>query len=161
MGHLAIAAAVPEVDPARQLADHEQVGALDALSAQRTGPDERRARAHRTEVGDRGPAPFGGRAGPARGAGADGIRGVPLRPPDRAEEDGVRVTARLEHLVGERLAVGIDRGSADQVLREFELAEALEQPPRGGDDLGADAVPGQQDYPCRGHGRLAEMFSRT
>ena len=123
-------------------------------------PDERRARAHRTQVRIKA-QPLSEAEQALLGAGSGRIGGVPLRAPDRAEEDGVHVTARLEHLVRERDAVGIDRGSADQVLREFELAEALEQPPRGGDDLGADAVPGQQDYPRRGHGRLAEMFSRT
>ena len=143
VGAVAVAAAVAEVDAAGQLADDEQVGARDPLLAQRAGADERRARPHRAQVRVEAEALAEAEQallGPRR----VGVGGVPLRSADRAEQHGVGPAARLEHLVGERVAVGVDRGAADQLLVELEIAERLEHPPRGGDDLGPDPVAGQE-----------------
>ena len=54
----------------------------------------------------------------------------------------------------------VDRGAADEVLRELELANRLEELAGGRDDLGADSVAGEQDD-ARAHAFLADMFSRT
>ena len=78
-----------------------------------------------------------------------GIGRVPFRPADGAEQDRVGGAAGVEHLVGERRAVGVDRAAAHQLLVELELAQRLEQAARGADDLGADPVAGQQDYAGR------------
>ena len=39
----------------------------------------------------------------------------------------------------------VDRGAADQLLVELEAAERVEDATGGGDDLGADAVAGEDD----------------
>ena len=134
-----------EVDAAGQLADDEQVGAGDPLLAQRAGADQRRARPHRAQVGVQA-HPLAQPEQALLGARRVGVGGVPLRAADRAEQDGVGGAAGLEHLVGEGGAVRVDRAAADQALVELELAERLEQLRRGGDDLGADPVAGQDDY---------------
>jgi len=54
--------------------------------------------------------------------------------------------------------VGVDRGAADQVLVELELAEGFEQFARGGDDLRADPVAGKHDYP-RGFAHAAGLYA--
>ena len=50
-GAVGLAPALAEVEAAGELAHHQQVGALDALAAQRAGVVERRPRAHRAQVG--------------------------------------------------------------------------------------------------------------
>ena len=62
-----------------------------------------------------------------------GVGRVPLRAADRAEQDRVGGAALLQHLVGERGAVRVDRGAADQVLVDLDAAElrrAASSPPR-------------------------------
>ena len=113
---LAVAAAVAEVDPAGQLAHHEQVGAGDPLLPQRAGGDQRRARADRPQVGEQ-PQPLAKAEQALLGARRIGIGRVPLRSADGAEQHRVRVPAGLEHLVGERDPVGVDRGPADRIAR--------------------------------------------
>ena len=85
------------------------------------------------------------------GARRVGVGRVPFRAADRAEQDGVGAAAGLEDLVGEGDPVGVDRAAAEQALVELELAEGLEQASRGGDDLGADPVSGQEDYAFLAH----------
>ena len=126
VGAVAVAAALAEVDAPGQLAHHQQVGPLDPLPAQRAGLEQRLARPHRAQVGEQAES----LAQPEQallGARGVGVGGVPLRAPDRAEQDGVGRPARLEHLVGEGGAVQVDRGAADRVLAELELAERSQQ----------------------------------
>ena len=149
VGGVAVAAAVAEVDAAGQLADDEQVGAGDPVLAQRAGADQRRARPHRAQVGVEA-HPLAQAEQALLGARRVGVGRVPFRAADGAEQDGVGAAAGLEHLVGERDAVGVDRAAAHQPLVELELAQRLEQPPRGGDDLGPDPVAGQEDYAWSG-----------
>ena len=145
VGGVAVAAGVAEVDAAGQLADDEQVGAGDPLLAQRAGADQRRARPHRAQVGVQA-HPLAQAEQALLGARRVGVGRVPFRAADGAEQDRVGGAAGVEDLVGEGDAVRVDRGAADQALVELELAERLEQPPGGGDDLGADPVAGQEDY---------------
>jgi hypothetical protein len=68
VGGVAVEAAVAEVDPARELPDHQQVSPLDALALRRAGVEQRRARPHRSQVGEQAEALSAVRAAPARGA---------------------------------------------------------------------------------------------
>ena len=79
------AAAVAEVDAAGQLAHDHQVGARDALLAQRAGAGQRRARPAPAAGSRTARGPCAGRAGPARAAARRG-RSCPTsaRPPRRA-----------------------------------------------------------------------------
>ena len=118
---------VAEVDAAGQLAHDEQVGAGDPLRAQRARVEQRRARPDRAQVGVQAEA-LAEAEQALLGARRVGVGRVPLRPADGAEQHGVGVAAGLEHLVGERGAVLVDRGAADQALVELELAERVQQP---------------------------------
>ena len=84
--------------------------------------------------------------GEQRLLGADGRRGIgPLRPADRAQEDGIDRRARLDVLGPDRDTIGVDRATPGEDLRPDDL-EA--EPPAGGlddatsgiDDFGADPV---------------------
>ena len=122
-GRVAVAAAVAEVDAAGELADDEQVGALDPLAAC-SGLASSSAGLGRT--GRRfanSPSPLRRPSRPCSGRGALGVGGVPLRPADRGQQHGVGAAAGLEHLVGEGRAVGVDRGAADQLLLELEVTD--------------------------------------
>ena len=116
----------------------------DPLLAQRAGVEQRRARPDRAQVRVQAEAlaqPEQALLGPRRVR----VGRVPLRAADGAEQDRVGLAAGVEDLVGERGAVGVDRGAADEVLVEVELADRVEHAPRRGDDLGADPVAGQED----------------
>ena len=145
VGDVAVAAAVAEVDAAGQLADDQQVGAGDPLLAQRAGADQGRAGPDRAQVGVEAHA-LAQAEQALLGARRVRVGGVPLGTADGAEQDRVGGPAGLQHLVGEGGAVGVDRGAAHQPLVELELAERLQQLLRGGDDLGADPVAGEDDY---------------
>ena len=157
VGGVAVAAAVAEVDAAGQLADDEQVGAGDPLLAQRAGADQGRAGPDRAQVGVEAHA-LAQAEQALLGARRVGVGGVPFGAADGAEQDRVGGPAGLQHLVGEGGAVGVDRAAADQALVELELAQRLQQLPRGGDDLGADPVAGQDDY-ARGVAHAAALYA--
>ena len=157
---VAVEAAVAEVDPTRELAHHEQIGALDPLALERAGIEQRRARADRAQVGEQAQA-LAQAEQPLLGTRLAGIRGVPLGPADGGKQHGVGATAGVEHLVGQRRAVLVDRGTAHQLVFELEVAQLGEHGPRRVHDLGADAVAGQRDYSAAHAGRRALMFSRT
>ena len=109
-----------EVDAAGELADDEQVGALDALALERARVVERRERADRAQVREEAQALAQAEQallGPRR----VGVGGVPLRAADGGEQDGVGRRAGGEHLVGERGAVRVDRGAAEEVLLEGDV----------------------------------------
>ncbi len=78
------------------------------------------------------------------------FRIVPLRTADGAEEDGVGLPGLVEHGVGERGAVRVDRAAADQLFGKFEalreeLAGPLEDEHRLRGHLRADAVAGKNE----------------
>ena len=123
---VAVEAAVAEVDAAGELAHDEQVGALDALALERAGVEQRRARPHRAQVREQA-EPLAQAEQALLGPRLARVGGVPLRAADGGEQHRVGAAAGLEHLVGERRAVRVDRGAADQVLVELEVAERGEQ----------------------------------
>src|SRR6185436_4782857 len=162
VGGVAIAAGVAEVDAAGQLADDEQVGSDDHVGAQRTGADQRRAWPHRPQVRVEA-HPLAQAEQTLLGAGRIRVRRVPFGTADRTEQYRVGAAAGLQHRVGERRTVGVDRAAAHQLLAELELAQRFEQSPGRSDDLGPDPIPGQQDYAGRlAHeaGTLASMLRR-
>ena len=120
---------------------------MPAISSERSGEASISAGIGRT--GRRfaySPRPLRSPSSPCSGRGASGSVRIPLRAADGAEQHGVGAPAGVEHLVGERRAVLVDRAAADQVLAELAAAEDLEQLAGRGDDLGADPVAGEQDY---------------
>ena len=93
-------------------------------------------------------------------------RVVPLRPADRAEEDGIGRGAGIDVVGPDRHAVGVDPGSAHDELRPFEReAEGrpgrFEHAPPGCQHVRPDAVArdrrqavgGPGPIGARGHGR--------
>ncbi len=76
-------------------------------------------------------------------------------------EDGVRAAAGAPLVGGERLTVEVDRGAADRMLGELEVAHARQDPARGRHHLRADSVAGKAGDPGGAHGRRASMLRRT
>ena len=118
-----VAAALAEVDAAGELAHHEQVGALDPLAL---AAGWRRAARALGRTGRRlanSPSPLRRPSSPCSGRGASGSVVSHFGPPTAAEQHGVGGAAGVEHLVGERGAVRVDRGAAHEVLLDLEVAE--------------------------------------
>ena len=108
-----------EVQPAGELAENQQVDALEELRPQRRGWSDCRVHADRTEVREEPESAAQleqGLLGAHRR-----VRVVPFRPADRAEEDRIDVPAGVQILVAEGHAVRVDRRAADQVLRPGNL----------------------------------------
>ncbi len=147
---VAVEAAVAEVDAAGELADHQEVHALDPVALERARVEQRGARPDRAQVREQAEL-LAEAEEPLLGAGRVRVGGVPLRPAHGREQDGVRAPAGVEHLVRERRAVGVDRSSAHEPLVELELTDRVEELARRGHDLGPDAVTGQEDDSL-GHG---------
>jgi hypothetical protein len=148
VGPIAVAARVTEVDPAGELSDDEQVGPQDSVALQRARVEQRLARPDRPQVGEQ-PEALAQAEEPLLGPGLVRIGRVPLRPADGAEQHGVGLATCLENLVGERRAVLVDRGAADEILGDLEVAESIQHPPARRADLGTDAVAGKKDDPLR------------
>ena len=79
-----------------------------------------------------------------------GIRVVPTRTTDGAEQDRVGSAARLERGRGQGVAVAVDGATTDGPFLERErvsvaLGDGIEHLARFGDDLRPDPVPGQED----------------
>ena len=108
----------PEVDPAGELADDEHVHAGQQLRPERRGRHERRVDGDRPQVRVQ-PEPAAQREqGLLR---ADpGVRVVPARTADRAEEDRVGRPAALHVLGQDRQPVGVDRRAAGEHVRPVE-----------------------------------------
>ena len=70
------------------------------------------------------PRPLRRPSRPCSGRGLCGVGRVPLRAADGGEQHGVGAAAGREHLVGQRGAVGVDRGAAEDVLLELEARRA-------------------------------------
>ena len=140
--------ALAEVDAARQLADHEDVDALELLGLQRRGRGELGRRRDGPQVREQAER-LADREQALLGAVLHGNVG-PLRPADGAEQDARRRLAGCDRRVGQRRAGGVVRRAADQCVLELELQrvlrrDALEHAHGRGRDLGADAVAGQDD----------------
>jgi hypothetical protein len=101
-----------EVDAAGELADDEQVGALDQLALERARVVERGQRADRAQVGveaERLAQP----EQPCSGRGAPGSVESHFGPADGGEQDGVGRAAGHHGVVGQRAAVRVDGGAAE------------------------------------------------
>src|SRR5690606_10723348 len=136
-----------EVDAAGQLTDEEQVDVLGALGLEGRGVLE--AGDHLDGADVREEAEVLAHAeqallGAHRGAGV-----VPLGAADGAEEDGVRALEGAQGLLRQRGARLVDGDAADELLVVLEgvaelLGDRVEDLARGADDLGADAVAGEE-----------------
>ena len=131
-------AACPVVEATDELAHDQQVDALRARGAQ-VGVD--------TELGSQ----------PQQSLLGANVGCVELGVADRAFEDSVGREAGCEGRVGKRVPARPDRRGAERVFLEGEVRRELgEHPPRGGGELGPDAVTEQEDdrhgscYPCAG-----------
>ena len=135
--HLGALDLVAEVDAAGELADDEQVDALDVAEGRRAG--ERFDRADGAQVGEQ--AELLADAEQARLGARTAV--VPLGPPRRPAGRRRRPCRRRgsTRAAGRR---GVDRDAAEDVLLVGERpgATASRTGLRGGQDLGADAVPG-------------------
>ena len=133
-----------EVDPAGQLAHDQQVGALDHLALQRAGVVQRRQRAHRPQVGEQAEAlaqPEQALLGPGLGRVGACPTWARRRPPaaPRRRPGRRRASHRSARCRGRRSR----RRRTGARLVEVG-ADGVEHLDRGGDDLGADPVAGQQ-----------------
>src|SRR5581483_7735505 len=146
-----------EIGAACQLAQDENVEALDVLAPERGGLRQRRIADGGTQVGEQVellPEPQ------QPGLGTDGVGHlVPLRPAHRAEDDCLGLARLGERLVGERRAVPVDGGAADQRRLGLELGPplAVEEGHDAlhlGHHLRSDAVAGKQQKRVRGHRRF-------
>ena len=73
------------------------------------------------------PSPLRRPSRPCSGRGASGSVVSHFGPPTAASSTASALAAGVEHLVGERGAVGVDRRAADEALVELELADGGEQ----------------------------------
>ena len=136
-----------EIDAAGQLAQDDDVEALDQLALERRGIGQRRIGHGRAQVGVEREI----LAQPQQARLRPHVIGhlVPLRPADRAEDHGVG-GMRLRHGgVGDRDLVGVVAAAADQPLLGLERAHAVGVHPGDqlfhlGHDFGADAVAGEK-----------------
>ncbi len=132
-----------EVGAAGQLADGEDVDALQHIGLDGGGVRERVVHLRRTQVRPQSQCRADTEDPLLRPHGRAGV--IPLRPTDGAPEHRVRRERRLDGLRPQRHAVRIDGRAADEVLSELErVAEApadrLEGADPLGGDFGADAV---------------------
>ena len=111
---LALLGRPAEVEAAGELADDQAVHALEQLRLERRRGDELGLDGDRAQVGEQAEAAAEREQGLL---GADrGVRVVPLRPADRAQEHGVGRAAGLDVLGPDGDAVGVDAGPADDEL---------------------------------------------
>ena len=78
---------------------------------------------------------------PCSGRGALGSVLSHFGPPTAASSTASACAARGQRLVGQRRAVRVDRGAAERVLGEGEVAQTVEDLEGRGGDLGTDPVP--------------------
>ena len=143
-----------EIDAAGQLAQDDDVEALDHLALEARGFGERRIADRRADVGEQAEI----LAQPQQPGLRPRVVGhvVPFRAADGAEDHGVG-GMRLRHgLVGDGDLVGVVAAAADQAFLGLEsgdarLGEEAEQPFDLGHDFGADAVAGEKKEFVGGH----------
>ncbi len=141
-----IAALLPEVDPAGQLAHEDEVHPLDHLALERGGIREGGVDAHGPQV----------RVGAERGAQPEqsllgtyaGLRSRPARAADGPEQHRIGLPAGAQGGRWQRVAVAVDGRTAEGQLGELELVpeagpEGPEHPHALGNDFRPDPVTGQ------------------
>ena len=134
-----------EVDAAGELADEEQIDALEDLGLERRGVAQRRQHRDGPQVGV--DAEFGAQT-QQRGLRTHRRVRPPLRTADRAEQDGVGRETSGEGVGRQTVAVRVDGGAAERQVFERELVAAetlhsLQYTQALGHHLGADAVPAE------------------
>ncbi len=144
-----------EIGAAGQFAQNEDVEALDQLALQARGFGKRGIADGRAQVGEEVqllPKLQDPRLGPDLESDL-----VPLRPADRAEDDGIGRLGLGQRRIGQRRAVLVDGDATDQgrlggelglglLVQEGENALDLDH------DLGTDAVAGHEKQLVVGHG---------
>src|SRR5579862_1130119 len=98
-----------------------------------------------------------------RALGSVGV--VPFRTTDGAEQDGVGRFSDRERVSRERGAARVERGAADQRLREIKCvtkfgADGAEDAHALGDDLGSYAIAGQYTETCLHTGFIVTIRAR-
>ena len=94
VGAVTVPTGVTEVDAPGELPDHQQVGPLDALAAQRARLEQRLAGSHGPQVGEQAEA-LAQAQQPLLRSGPVGVRGVPLGTSDRTRGARRRTPGRL------------------------------------------------------------------
>ena len=141
------AARLPEVDAAGQFAHDHDVEARDDFGLERRGVGEGGIDHRRAQVGEELhllPEAQEGTLGPH-----GKVEFVPARTTDGAEENGVNRLRPLQGVVGQRRAVGVDAGAADEGFGDVDVetvfpVEPVDHAPRGVHDLRSDSVTGQE-----------------
>ncbi len=170
VGHRLDPARVAEIDAAGQFAHDHQIEAGDQLALQARRVGERLEHHRRAQIGEQ--IHFLAQAQEAALGAQLERQGLPFRAADRAEQHGVAGQRLVERAIGQRHAVGVVGGTADQPLGDFEAGDmaAIEKFGDAQDlahDLRADAVAGQDQNlavgarcprhasgPALGHARL-------
>ena len=149
-----------EVDAARELAHDEDVHPFELLGAKRARVAQGVVNAHGTQVEVKAQVLADGEQA-LLGAGLTGGGAVPLGAAHSRKQHRVGSLGGLKRLVGQRGGIcaggagGVDGAAADEMLLAVEraavlLPDGLEDLHGLGDDLGADAVAGQQANLVRG-----------
>src|SRR6476660_4348806 len=100
-----------KVNAAGQLADDDEVDAFDDFRLERGRIDQRRVDGYGPEIGVETKR-FSDREQPLLGSHSRRWV-IPLRTADRAEQDRIRLSCRLDVLIANRHVVGIDRAAAN------------------------------------------------
>ena len=168
------AARLAEIDAAGQLAHDHEVEALDDLGLQRARHRPARRTPRPGADWRTGPSPCAAAAGRARAA-CSNRQLSHFGPPTEPNSTASASSAGFIVVVGERHAVLVERGAADQVFLDVEADRALLAHP-GDDlahfvhDLGADAVAWQHQqiavgrHACLGpcfESRMPEVYARS
>ena len=143
-----------EINSACQFSYHHQVHALNHLTLEAAGIDQSRNNLDRTEVGEKihtGPEP--------KQAGFRPLltrKAVETRAADGGQQNRIRGFAGRQSAGRERFTRGIDGAATDRLFLEDQFktvpfAHRLQQPPRHGGDLRADAVAGEQNDAVLSH----------
>ena len=144
----------PEVQPGGELADDQEVHALEDLRPDGRRRHERRHDRDRAKVGEELEAATKREQRLLR---ADpGVRIVPARPADGAEERRVALPHRVQVLAAEGGPVSVHRRAAGDDVQPLDLEavagrERLDDQACRPDDLGAHAVAAYRRDPVRGH----------
>ena len=141
------AARLAEVDAAGQFAHDHDVEARDDIGLERRGMREGGIDHGRAQVGEEFHLLAQAQQRPLRPHGK--VEFVPARTTDGAEENGVDRLRPLEGVVGQRRAVGVDAGAADEGFADVDVetvfpVEPVDHAPRGVHDLRSDPVAGQE-----------------
>ena len=137
-----------EIDAAGEFTHDHDVQPRHHLGLQSGGIGQLRIEQCRTQVGEQ-PQPGAQSQQPLLGADGD-VQMFPLGAAHSTQQHGVSGLGLLQGLVGQWHAAGIDGGAAHRCLVQLDVEplalELFQHLHRLGDDLGADAVAGKDEY---------------